>query len=103
MVVREDNTILIDSERATLGDKADFEKAVTFLVQSGHKSINVDLGKTIYLPSELMGFMMWKKKELIDIKVNFRISAISSSLKKIFDNAMLSQFFEIDSSTEIVG
>ena len=103
MVVRNGNTVMIDSERATLGDKADFEKEVTFLVQSGVKSINVDLGRTIYLPSELMGFMMWKKKELIDIKVDFRISAISSSLKKIFDNAMLSQFFEINSATEVIN
>jgi len=44
---------------------------------------------------------MWKKKELVDIKIDFKISAINSSLKKIFDNAMLSQFFEIDMNTDV--
>ncbi|MBP8082227.1 MAG: hypothetical protein KAZ87_03380 [Spirochaetes bacterium] len=101
MIILNGNIIIVDSERATLDDKMHFERAVITLIQSGTKSISIDLSKTVYLPSEMMDFMMWKKKELVDIKIDFKISAINSSLKKIFDNAMLSQFFEIDMNTDV--
>jgi anti-anti-sigma regulatory factor len=99
MITVSENTIIIDSERASLEDKVHFENAVSSIVHNGVKEVRIDLGATIYLPSELMGFMMWKKKELQELKIKFTIVRISENLKKIFDNAMLTEFFEISSKT----
>ena len=102
MIFSQNNRIIIDCEKASLEDKNEFEKAVAKIIHAGHKEILIDLGKTTYLPSELMGFMMWKKKELGEAKIQFTIDSISSSLKRLFDNAMLSDFFEISSKTKIL-
>ena len=102
MILLENSVIIIDNERASLDDKVHFEHTVTALLEKGAREIAVDLGRTVYLPTELMGFMMWKKKELAEQGIRFRIGRISASLKRIFDNAMLSDFFEINNTTEVI-
>ena len=96
MIVVEKNLIIIKSDRATLEDKADFDALLSTMVSSGESLILVDLGTTSYLPSELMGLLMWKKKELKVKNIELQIIRISSSLKKIFDTAMISSFFTLE-------
>ena len=102
MISTDKNKIIINSERASLDDRADCEKAIALLVNLGEKSIIIDLSKTVYLPSEFMGFMMWKKKDLSELNISLTINAISTSLKRTFDSAMLSDFFGLDDNTQVV-
>ena len=98
MISIDKNRITIKSDRATLEDKADFDSAISSIIASGENEIIVDIGNTSYLPSELMGLLMWKKKELKTKNIDLRIIRISSSLKKIFDTAMISDFFSLENA-----
>ncbi|MFW6365486.1 MAG: hypothetical protein ACOC2H_03305 [Spirochaetota bacterium] len=99
MVYINGSTIIIESEKATLEDKLDLDNAIDSLIEIGYETIYLDLGTPRYLPSELMGLLMWKKKELMEKNRNIRISRISSNLKTVFENALLIDFFEIDAQT----
>lgn len=92
------NVITLSSDRATLEDKTEIDAMISTLIASGEKEILVDLGATSYLPSELMGLFMWKKKELDSRGIKLRITSISASLYRIFDTAMITDFFNIDKS-----
>jgi anti-anti-sigma regulatory factor len=92
------NVITLDSDRATLEDKTEIDAMISSLIASGAKEIHVDLGSTSYLPSELMGLFMWKKKELVGKGISLRIIRISESLYRIFDTAMIIDFFNLDKS-----
>jgi len=102
MITVDSFTIIINSEKATLEDKIDLEASINNIVAEGGKQIFLDLGCTTYIPSELMGLLMWKKKELLEKGVHIKIIRITGILKIIFDNAMLTDFFEINSQTLIV-
>ncbi|MGL4370030.1 MAG: STAS domain-containing protein [Spirochaetota bacterium] len=95
------NIIRIESERATLEDKADLDSALLRFSAQGYTEMLIDLGGTNYLPSEMMGLLMWKKKDLKRCGIDLKIYRISGSLKRVFDTAMISDFFELDSA-EIV-
>ena len=101
MITCSENIIRIESERATLEDKTDFDAALSTLCAHGFTEILIDLGDTNYLPSELMGLLMWKKKDLKRRGVELNICRISFSLKKVFDTAMVSDFFGLDSAEVI--
>jgi len=96
MVTIEDNIITIGSIKATQDDKQNFELAVERLLADGHDEIQVDLSTTIYIPSTLMGYLMWKKQQLKKKEKNIKIIAISESLRKVFDEARISDFFELN-------
>lgn len=95
MVTIEGNIITIGSIKATQDDKQNFELAVERLLTDGHDEIQVDLSTTIYIPSTLMGYLMWKKQQLKKKDINIKIIAISESLRKVFDEARISDFFEL--------
>ena len=95
------NTISLGSEHATLEDKTEIDTLISALIASGNHEILVDLGASSYLPSELMGLLMWKKKELQGMGVVLRVIRISPSLYRIFSTAMVLEFFGLDGS-EIV-
>jgi len=71
------------------------EYAVSRLLQQGATVIYFDLSKTIYLPSTLMGFLMWKKQDLQKQGKDIQIIAISQSLRKVFEETRLIEFFGI--------
>ena len=96
MVDVQGNTIIINSERASADDKIDFATAISRLEAEGNHEIRLDLSNTVYLPSELMGLLMWKKRELGERGTKIIISAISDPLRNTFDNAMISSFLELN-------
>ncbi len=102
MVHITDGTIIVENEKATLQDKIDLEDAVDTLIAEGSQLIYIDLSNPQYLPSELMGFLMWKKKLLMEENKNICITKLSYNLKTVFDNALLTDFFEINGKTEII-
>ena len=89
------NKIIIDSSRATLDDKASFEQAVNSILEGGATEIMVDLSKTVYLPSELLGYLMGKKRALMGKGMDIKIAAISEPLKRVFDEARISGFLGV--------
>lgn len=95
MVTIEGKTIVIDNPRATLDDKTAFENAVNKLINKNNTIINVDLSKTVYIPSELLGYIMGKKRALNSRGMDIKIIAISEPLKKIFDEAKISDFLGV--------
>jgi anti-anti-sigma regulatory factor len=99
MVIVKNCTIYIDSKRATLEDKVEIEDAISRLLAEGYKLIEIDLSMAQYLPSELIGLLMWEKKTMDKEGKRMVISKINSTLAKIFENALLSDFFEIDESS----
>ena len=92
------NIITLSTDRATLEDKTEIDAMISSLIASNEKEILVDLGATSYLPSELMGLFMWKKKELDSKGIKLRIVKISAPLYRIFDTAMITDFFDLDRS-----
>ncbi|MCX8123253.1 MAG: hypothetical protein N3F66_03705 [Spirochaetes bacterium] len=95
MVTVENNTIIIHCEKATPDDKMEVEYAVERLLRAGATVIYFDLSKTIYLPSTLMGYLMWKKQELQKQGKDIQIISMSASLKKVFEDMRLLDFFGI--------
>jgi len=95
MITIDNNKITIETTRATLDDKVAFEDAVNTVVEAGHAVVLVDLSQTIYLPSELLGYLMGKKKSLMNEGKDIKITAISESLKRIFDEARISEFLGV--------
>ena len=95
MVTIEGKTIVIDNPRATLDDKTAFENAVNKLINENNTIINVDLSKTVYIPSELLGYIMGKKRALNSRGMDIKIIANSEPLKKIFDEAKISDFLGV--------
>ena len=93
MVTVENNIITLHCEKATVDDKVEVEYAVERLLQSGATVIYFDLSKTIYLPSTLMGYLMWKKQDLQKQNKDIIIIAISPSLRKVFEETRLIEFF----------
>ena len=96
MVIVQGNVIIINSERASADDKIDFASAITRLELEGNSEIMLDLSNTVYLPSELMGLLMWKKRELGERGKKIIITAISEPLRNTFDNAMISSFLDLN-------
>ncbi len=95
MITVENNTITFHCEKVSHDDKLEVEYAVEQLLHSGATVINLDLSNTIYLPSTLMGFLMWKKQELQKQGKDIKIIAISPSLRKVFEDMRLIDFFDI--------
>ncbi len=95
MVTVENNTITLLCEKATTDDKLEVEYAVERLLREGATVIYFDLSKTIYLPSTLMGYLMWKKQELQRKGKDIQIIALSASLRKVFEETRLIDFFGI--------
>ena len=96
MITVKEHTITILSEKATIDDKMEVEFAVERLLLSGATVIYFDLSKTIYLPSTLIGYLMWKKQDLQKKGKDIQIIAISSSLRKVFEETRLIEFFGIN-------
>ncbi len=101
MVTLNNSTIIIHNERASLEDKIEIETFIDTLLQEGTRTINLDLSNPVYLPSELLGLLMWKKRELFEEGCSVVITKINPTLKSIFDNARLTEFFEITESSVI--
>ena len=95
MVTIENNIIILHCEKATPDDKMEVEYAVERLLYAGATVIYFDLSKTIYLPSTLMGYLMWKKQDLQNKGKNIQIIALSTSLRKVFEEMRLIEFFGI--------
>ncbi|MGQ9844520.1 MAG: STAS domain-containing protein [Spirochaetota bacterium] len=95
MITVENNVITLHCEKAILDDKLEVEYAVERLLISGVNVIYIDLSKTIYLPSTLIGYLMWKKQELQKKNKDIIIIAISQSLRKLFEETRLIGFFGI--------
>jgi anti-anti-sigma regulatory factor len=102
MVTTKSNCIIIESNKATLEDKYLFETQLSVLIASGATIVKIDLGNTGYLPSELMGFLMWKKKDLHNKGITLVISRISEMLKSFFDSAKISEYFELSEAEVVV-
>jgi anti-anti-sigma regulatory factor len=98
MVSTLENTILVENQKATLEDKSAFAAQLSTLQSRGLSEINIDFSHTLYLPSEMMGLLMWKKKEFKLKGIKLNIIKISSTLKTFFDNMQISEFFELDSA-----
>lgn len=101
MVTSSGNTILVENEKATLDDKSLFAAQLSTLIAGGHTVINIDFGKTEYLPSEMMGLLMWKKKDFKTKGIELRIVRISGTLRNFFDNMQISRFFELESAETV--
>ncbi len=95
MITIAGNKITIESTRATDEDKAAFEDAVNAIIDEGYAEVMVDLSMTVYIPSELLGYLMGKKKSLMGAHKDLKITAISESLKRIFDEARISDFLGV--------
>jgi anti-anti-sigma regulatory factor len=98
MVTLNNNTIVFDNEKTTIEDKRRFEAQLTLLINSGHTEIFVDIGMTSFLPSELLGLLMWKKSELKKKGIEFKITRISQVLKSLFDDGRISDYLDIRSA-----
>lgn len=96
MITIKDTTICIENTEATLEDKIEIEKAMEQLFLEGADEIYLDLSQTNYLPSELVGLLMWKKKSIEEAGKSIIISKISHALYKIFENALLVEFFNLN-------
>jgi anti-anti-sigma regulatory factor len=96
MVTFNNNTIILDNEKTTLDDKRRVELQLTTLVNTGHTVILIDLGMTSFIPSELLGFLMWKKRELRKKGIELKITRISQVLKSLFDDGRISDYFDIN-------
>lgn len=101
MVTSSGNTIIVENEKATLDDKSVFAAQLSTLVADGHTVINIDFSKTEYLPSEMMGLLMWKKKDFKTKGIELRIIRISGTLRNFFDNMQISKFFELESADTV--
>jgi hypothetical protein len=96
MIIIKGNTIIIDNGIATLEDKDALAIKLDLMINSGHKEINIDMGMTGFLPSEMMGLIMWRKRDLEKKGIAFNVIRISQSLKDLFDSTQLSKYFGID-------
>jgi len=96
MISISNNKITLEMPRATLDDKTRFESAVNALAESdGVSEILLDFSKTVYLPSEFLGYLMGKKRALKGRSIDIRIVAISEPLRQIFEEAKISDFMEL--------
>ena len=95
MIRLENNKITIESTIATLEDKNDFRSAFTTLTNEDHKEILIDLLRTTVLPSELIGFLIDRKRKLQQKGKSMKIIAINEILKKQFDSIKISEYFEL--------
>lgn len=95
MILVENNKIIIDSVAATHQDKNEFKTEFIRLINEGHKEILIDIGKTTNLPSELIGFLIEKKKMYNDTDTSMKIISISDSLKKQFKATRINSFFDL--------
>lgn len=96
MIRVENNKIIIDSTIASLEDKNEFRATFIKLTNEGHKEIHVDLLKTTVLPSELIGFLIDRKKKLEDRGMTMKIIAVNDILKKQFDSIKISEYFGLE-------
>jgi anti-anti-sigma regulatory factor len=101
MVHCEGTTIVIDSEKASFEDKIEIETFLNTLLEEGSTTVYLDLSLTQHLPSELMGFLMWKKKLMEEQNKKLVISKLNANLRHILESALLLEFFGIDQNTEI--
>lgn len=95
MIRVEENKITIESTIATFEDKNDFRTAFTKLTNEEHKEILIDLLQTRVLPSELIGFLIDRKRKLQQKGRSMRITAINEILKKQFDSIKINEYFEL--------
>jgi anti-anti-sigma regulatory factor len=90
------NKITLEMTRASLQDKSAFETAVNTLADSGNASeILLDFSRTVYLPSEFLGFLLGKKRALKSRGIDIRIVAISEPLRRIFEEAKIGDFVDV--------
>lgn len=87
-----ENLIIVETATISVAEKNDFMSAFIRLINEEKKEILLDLLKTDFLPSELIGFLINKKKMLERKGVTVKITAINDNLKKIFDKINLSAF-----------
>lgn len=90
-----ENKIVVERTRATLEDLGIFEKAVDNLVAKGFGEIQIDFSATLNLPSEFLGYLMGKKKALMKDGKNLRIVAISEQLRRLFNEARISELMDV--------
>lgn len=95
MITVEQHTIIIHSDKATIEDKLEVEYAVERLINSGAQIIYIDLSKPVYLPSVLIGYLMWKKQNLHKSSKDIIITRLSTPLQKLFEEMRLIDFFGI--------
>ena len=95
MIRVENNKITIESSIATLEDKNEFRTAFTKLTNEGHREILIDLLRTTVLPSELIGFLIDRKRKLQQKGKSMKIVAINEILKKQFDSIKISEYFDL--------
>ncbi|MCU0821299.1 MAG: hypothetical protein MUC95_02355 [Spirochaetes bacterium] len=95
MIRVENNIIIIESSIATLEDKNEFRTAFTKLTNEGHGEILIDLLRTTLLPSELIGFLIDRKRKLQQKSKSMKIIAINDILKKQFDSIKISEYFNL--------
>jgi anti-anti-sigma regulatory factor len=89
----EENKITIESAIATLEDKNEFRTALIKLTNEGHKEILIDLLRTAVLPSELIGFLIDRKRKLKGKGRSMKIIAINEIIRKQFDSIKISEYF----------
>ncbi|MDY6933783.1 MAG: hypothetical protein SVZ03_06110 [Spirochaetota bacterium] len=95
MIRINDNTIIIDNTIATLEDKRDLQIAFIRLMNEGYDEIRIDMMRTSHLPSELIGFLLDKKREMLKNGMIMKIIAINETLRKLFDNIEISKFLNL--------
>lgn len=95
MITVEQHTIIIHSDKATVEDKLEVEYAVDRLLQGGAQIVYIDLAKPMYLPSVLIGYLMWKKQNLQKSGKAIIITQLSKSLRNLFEEMHLIDFFGI--------
>lgn len=100
MITVNDNIVILDSLWPSADDRFDFENAIIKLINEGNKEICIDISKPEYLPSEIIGFIMWKKRELSNAGKNLKIHNISRSLLILFKQAQILQFLGLEEPTD---
>ncbi len=95
MIKVQDNTIIVENAVATLEDKENFQSAFVRLINEGHNEILVDLVKASHLPTELIGYLLDRKRDQEKTGLVMKIISVSESLKKLFERENISEFLDL--------
>lgn len=86
------NTIIINSDKPTLIDSRDFQMAFIRLLNEGNEEIRIDLLRPSFLPSELIGFLLDRKRALLSAGNVLKIININDTLRKTLIKLKISDY-----------
>ncbi|MBN1500791.1 MAG: STAS domain-containing protein, partial [Spirochaetes bacterium] len=92
----ENDIIIIQTPKTSFEHKDQFADIIDSMIKSGCKNIKIDLSKTMYLASDFLGLIMWKKEELSKQNISLTIIGISDQLRTVFQNLKLMSYFNLE-------